>query len=126
MALIDSMSFDDLLEFEDRHTVSLGLTSEPAPPVGRSTRSAASEVQGQPAETRVRIKAIMSDDQLFIERRPQGDYAVRKPNSERASAIAPTQAAAIEKARELKPGRAPLVERVRSTTVGKLDKWRKA
>lgn len=67
----------------------------------------------------------MADDQLFVERRPEGDYAVRKPSSERASAILPTQAEAIERARELNPGKSPLVERVRQTTGGKPDKWRK-
>jgi hypothetical protein len=29
----------------------------------------------------------MSKDQLFVERRQQGDYAVRRPNSQRASAV---------------------------------------
>lgn len=67
----------------------------------------------------------MSDDQLFVERRPEGDYAVRRPNAERASAVLPTQAEAIERARELNPGKAPLVERVRNTTGGIPDKWRK-
>lgn len=68
----------------------------------------------------------MSDDnRLFIERRPEGDYAVRRPNSDRASAVMPTQAEAIERARELNPGTAPLVERVRYTHGGKPDKWRK-
>jgi hypothetical protein len=38
---------------------------------------------------------------LFVEHRPQGDYAVRKTGSERASAVLPTQADAIERAREL-------------------------
>ena len=27
----------------------------------------------------------MSNKKLFVERRPEGDYAVRKPNAERAS-----------------------------------------
>jgi hypothetical protein len=67
----------------------------------------------------------MDKDQLFVERRPQGDYAVRRPNSERASDVIPTQAEAIERARELNPGKAPLVERVRYTDRGKPDKWRK-
>ena len=65
-------------------------------------------------------------DQLFVERRPEGDYAVRKGKSERASAVLPTQAEAIDKARELNPGKAPLVERVRKVPGGKPDKWRKA
>ncbi len=67
----------------------------------------------------------MSNKKIFVEQRPEGDYAVRKPNSSRASAVAPTQAEAIERAREMNPGVAPLVERVRHTTGGKPDKWRK-
>ena len=67
----------------------------------------------------------VSRKQIFVERRPEGDYAVRKPNSKRASAVAPTQAKAIELARQINPGVAPLVERVRFTTGGKPDKWRK-
>ena len=38
---------------------------------------------------------------LFVERRPQGDYAVRRPYSERASDVLPTQREATERAREL-------------------------
>jgi pyridoxine/pyridoxamine 5'-phosphate oxidase len=64
-------------------------------------------------------------DQLFVERRAEGDYAVRRPNAERASAVEATQAEAIERARELNHGKAPLVERVRHTSVGTPDKWRK-
>lgn len=67
----------------------------------------------------------MDKHRLFVERRPQGDYAVRKPNSERASAVCPTQAEAIERARELNPEIPLLVERVRHTGRGKPDKWRK-
>ena len=67
----------------------------------------------------------MSKDRLFVERRQQGDYAIRKPGSERASDVRPTQSAAIERARELNPGTPPLVERVRYTDRGKPDKWRK-
>ena len=55
----------------------------------------------------------------------QGDYAVRKPGSERASAVLPTQAEAIERAREMNPDAAVHVERVRDTNVGGRDKWRK-
>lgn len=67
----------------------------------------------------------MSKDRLFVERRPQGDFAVRKPDSERASSIAPTQAEAIAQARRMEPTATVLVERVRFTTGGKPDKWRK-
>jgi hypothetical protein len=67
----------------------------------------------------------MVDKRVFVERRPQGDYAVRRPNSERASDVLPTQEKAIERARELSRGTAPHVERVRHTTQGSPDKWRK-
>ena len=64
-------------------------------------------------------------DKVFVERRPQGDYAVRRPNSQRASGVTPTQAEAIALARKVNPEGRVLVERVRTTTVGKPDKWRK-
>ena len=67
----------------------------------------------------------MAKNELYIERREEGDYAVRKPGSERASAILPTQAEAVERAREINPNAAVHVERVRDTNVGGRDKWRK-
>ncbi len=63
--------------------------------------------------------------ELYVERRPEGDYAVRRGGSERASITAPTQKQAIEKAEKLDPKAAVLVERVRDTDVGSRDKWRK-
>jgi Uncharacterized protein conserved in bacteria (DUF2188) len=68
---------------------------------------------------------LADKNQLFIEQREEGDYSVRKGNSERASAVEATQKKAIERARELNPGHAPLVERVRNTDRGHRDKWRK-
>jgi uncharacterized protein (DUF4415 family) len=68
---------------------------------------------------------IAGDKQLFVEKRKQGDYAVRKGNSERASAVEPTQAKAIRKAKELNPNKPPLVERIRNMKGGRHDKWRK-
>jgi hypothetical protein len=67
----------------------------------------------------------MADKRIFVERRPEGDYAVRRGGSERASAVEPTQAKAIERAKELEPKVTPHVERVRDTSVGGRDKWRK-
>ena len=67
----------------------------------------------------------MVDKRLFVERRPQGDYAVRRADSERASDVLPTQKKAIERARELGNGQTPHVERVRHTDRGKPDQWRK-
>jgi Uncharacterized protein conserved in bacteria (DUF2188) len=66
----------------------------------------------------------MPKDRLFVERRPQGDYAIRRPNAQRASDVLPTQGEAIARARELNPNIKPLVERVRHTTRGKPDQWR--
>jgi predicted DNA binding CopG/RHH family protein len=62
---------------------------------------------------------------LFIEQRPEGDYAVRHPRAGRASAVEQTQAKAIERAREIAPNASKLVERVRNTNVGGRGKWRK-
>lgn len=64
--------------------------------------------------------------QLYVEQRPQGDFAVKKANAARASAVEPTQAKAIERAREMNPGHSPDVERVRHTSKGHPDQWRKA
>ncbi len=48
----------------------------------------------------------MTDKRVFIERRPgEGDYAVRKPGSERASVVLPTQAEAIDWATATRRGR---------------------
>ena len=67
----------------------------------------------------------MAKHSFYIEKRKAGDFAVRKPNSERASAIEPTQAKAIERARELIPDAAVHVEWVRHTGRGGPDRWRK-
>jgi hypothetical protein len=66
----------------------------------------------------------MSKKQLFVERRPDGNYAIRRGGSDRASDVKSTQREAIDRARELNPGHNPLVERVRHTNIGKPDKWR--
>lgn len=65
-------------------------------------------------------------DRFYVERRIEGDYAVRRANSTRASDVLPTQAEAIERARELSPGHSPVVGRVRYTDHGKPVQWRKA
>jgi hypothetical protein len=67
----------------------------------------------------------MSNKDLFIGRREQGDFAVRRANAERASAVATMQAKAIAEARRLEPDSTILVERVRYTNAGKPDKWRR-
>lgn len=67
----------------------------------------------------------MNRNQLYVERSPRRDHAVRRPNSRRASDVKPTQREAIERARELNSNGTPLVERVRNTSRGHPDKWRK-
>ena len=63
---------------------------------------------------------------LFIERREkEGDYAIRRGGAGRISDREDTQSQAIERAREIDPKAAILVERVRNTDVGGRDKWRK-
>lgn len=67
----------------------------------------------------------MPKKELYVERREEGDYAIRRPDSERASDICDTQAEAIERARDIDPNAAIHVERVRNTDQGSRDKWRK-
>jgi hypothetical protein len=62
---------------------------------------------------------------IFVERLPQGEYAVRRPGAVRASKIFPTQREAVERARELSPNGSVLVERVPGTSSASRDKWRK-
>lgn len=62
---------------------------------------------------------------FFIEQRARGDFAIRKPNSQRASGTAETQKQAIAKARELNPNAEVHVERVRDMGTGSRGKWRK-
>jgi hypothetical protein len=68
---------------------------------------------------------MSKESEYFIEKRGQGDFAVRKPNSERASAVEPTQKAAIERAKEMNPNATRHIERVRNVATGHPDKWRK-
>jgi hypothetical protein len=68
--------------------------------------------------------SCMSNEQYFIEQRPDGRFNVSKPNVERASAVTDTQEEGIAKARELNPNAAIHVERVRNVGDGR-DKWRK-
>lgn len=67
----------------------------------------------------------MSNKNLYVEHRPDGQYAVLRPDAVRASALEPTQREAIKRAKEIDPGAAVHVERVRDTKVGGRDKWRK-
>jgi len=67
----------------------------------------------------------MSKNQLFVEPRPDGRFSVKGADAKRASAVCDTQGAAIARARELNPGVAPAVARVRHTDQGHPDQFRK-
>ncbi|WP_027172434.1 DUF2188 domain-containing protein [Methylobacterium sp. 10] len=62
---------------------------------------------------------------IYVEPREQGDYAVRREGSKRASDVLPTQKTAIDRARELEPDKKPNVARVRNTSAGGPDQFRK-
>jgi uncharacterized protein DUF2188 len=65
-------------------------------------------------------------NEFFIEKREkEGDYAIRQPDSERASDVCDKQSEAIDRAQEIDPNATILVERVRNTNRGSRDKWRK-
>lgn len=67
----------------------------------------------------------MNNGQWYIERRDDGKYSAKKGGADRASAVADTQADAIEAAKKIDPNAAIHVERVRETEGGAPDKWRK-
>ena len=67
---------------------------------------------------------MANEEQIYIEERAGGKYAIRKGNSERASAVEDTQERALEVARQMFPGLKPHIERVRDVETGGRDKWR--
>lgn len=67
---------------------------------------------------------MANEEQVYIEERPDGKYAIRKGNSERASAVEDTQEKAFEVACQMFPGIKPHIERVRDVKTGERDKWR--
>lgn len=68
---------------------------------------------------------IMPKNNVYIEQRDDGKYAVKRANAERASAVTDTQRAAIDEAKRMFPDVKPDIERVRHTKVGEPDQWRK-
>lgn len=63
---------------------------------------------------------------IFVERRSDGGYVVRRRGTAKAIKVAPTQREAVERAREISPNGTILVERVRSNSRNGRDQWRKA
>jgi hypothetical protein len=67
---------------------------------------------------------MANEKQIYIEERTDGKYAIRKGNSERASAVEDTQEKAMEVARQMFPDASPHIERVRNVKTGGRDQWR--
>jgi len=67
---------------------------------------------------------MANEEQIYIEERADGKFALRKGNSERASAVEDTQEKAEEVARHMFPGVKPHIERVRNVKTGGRDQWR--
>lgn len=67
---------------------------------------------------------MANEEQIYIEERQDGKYAIRKGNSKRAGAVEDSQEKAIEVARQMFPGVKPHIERVRNVETGGRDKWR--
>ena len=67
---------------------------------------------------------MANEEQTYIEEQADGKYAIRKGNSERASAVEDNQEKAIEVAAQMFPGAKPHIERVRNVKTADRDKWR--
>ncbi|WP_182084412.1 DUF2188 domain-containing protein [Aureimonas sp. ME7] len=88
--------------------------------VRRAIRKALNEVGSSP-----RPKPLGQTDAVRVEPTDDGRYKVKRKNAKRASAIVDTQKEGIERARELEPGQAPIVKRVRRSPGQKKGTWRK-
>lgn len=70
-------------------------------------------------------KPLAKSSALRVVPRDDGTYAVMRPGAKRASAVFPTQAEAVARARELTHGEpAPIAKRVRKSPAGKRRTWR--
>jgi antitoxin HicB len=71
------------------------------------------------------VSTCLAQPQFYVERRSDGSYSATRSDASRATAIEPTQAGAIERARSIDPNAPIQVERVRNTNTGARDQWRK-
>lgn len=67
----------------------------------------------------------MAKKNVYIEPRPNGQFAVMKANAKRASALCDTQGQAKRAAKQMFPDVKPDVARVRHTKKGVPDQFRK-
>ncbi len=81
------------------------------------------DLLSETGETALFSEAVMSKQGIYVEQRPDGDFAVRREGSKRASTVKPTQAEAIARAKALEPAGEIHVERVRNVGDGR-DKFR--
>jgi uncharacterized protein YdaT len=88
--------------------------------VRRAVEKALEEVGG--AQNK---EPLRNSDALRVQQRDDGRFEVRRPGAKRASAITDTQTEAVERARELEPGKAPIAKRVRKIPGTKRGTWRK-
>lgn len=66
----------------------------------------------------------MSKDKFYVEKRPDDRYSVSRPGAKRPSTVTDTQREGIDWAKEHGDAK-PHIERVRHTSKGNPDKWRK-
>lgn len=107
----------------------LGLIRSAEDPTAWVFVDAPSNEESQPnpgsGEDIVGLGRGLTSNEIFVERRPQGDYIVRKRGSERASVVTPTQAGTVNRARTITPNASAPMERARDTDPRGRDKWRK-
>ena len=68
----------------------------------------------------------MGKNNVFIEPRENGTFAIMKPNAKRASAICDTQKEAIAEAKRMYPDVKPDIAHVGKAAGGRPDRFRKA
>jgi hypothetical protein len=66
-----------------------------------------------------------NSDKFYVERLPDGRYAATRGGAAKASFVAKTQRLAGAKAHKSDPTAPVLAERVRNTSGGSRDKWRR-
>lgn len=71
-------------------------------------------------------KSLTTTDAPRVEKRSDGSFSVKRVGKKKASAVVATQKDAVARARELEPGKGPIVKRVRKSPEGKRGTWRKA
>ena len=69
--------------------------------------------------------SLAASDALRVEPRSDGKFSVKRAGGKRALAITDTQGEGAAKARQIEPGKAPIVKRVNKVTGHRKGEWRK-